>query len=159
MIKEKIAALLEDRFLEEEFKDCFLVEIKESPSGNKLDVYIESDDQLSYGVLRKISRGLEAEIEENGWMPEKYTLDVSSPGVGRPLKHHRQYIKNIGRNIEIDLASGETTNGKLIRAEEEEVEIEIELSKKEAKARGEKVELLVIQKKDIMKAKIKISFK
>jgi ribosome maturation factor RimP len=34
-------------------------------------------------------------------MPGRYRLDVSSPGLDRPLKIRRQYVKNIGRAFQV----------------------------------------------------------
>jgi ribosome maturation factor RimP len=34
-------------------------------------------------------------------MPGKYRLEVSSPGLGRPLKLPQQYVKNIGRKLDV----------------------------------------------------------
>jgi ribosome maturation factor RimP len=48
-------------------------------------------------------------------------LDVSSPGVGRPLKLKRQYFKNIGRNVEIKLTDGSKIEGTLTAADDEKI--------------------------------------
>jgi len=41
-------------------------------------------------------------IEEEGYYPEgDFSLELSSPGIDEPLKLHRQYVKNKGRNIEV----------------------------------------------------------
>jgi len=100
-IIEQIIALLDKKFEEEDFNDCFLVEAHHNNS--KLELFIDSDSNITFTKCRKISRYLESFIDENGWLGEKYTLDVSSPGITRPLKFKRQYVKNIGRKMEIKL--------------------------------------------------------
>ena len=97
---DKIEAHLLKLFEEEEFQDCFLVEINAS-GGSRVEVYIDADAGIDFTRCRKISRYLEAEIEEQGWMNEQYTIEVSSPGLDRPLKFKRQYTKNIGRKLAV----------------------------------------------------------
>ena len=92
--------LIAQKLEEEEFQDCYLVEVK-GPNGGKLEVFIDSDSSMTFQKCQKMSRYLEAQIEEAKWLGEKYTLEVSSPGVGNPLKLKRQYAKNIGRKMEV----------------------------------------------------------
>lgn len=100
MIDDKIKALLDEKFLEEEFTDCFLIEVKQNNS--KVQVFIDSDNSLSLARCTKISRYLEAVIDEEGWLGPKYILEVSSPGASKPLVE-RQYKKHIGRKVSIEL--------------------------------------------------------
>ncbi len=103
MIEDKIAKVLGEFFQEADLKGCFLVDVKSLPN-SKLEVYIDADDQLTIEMCRRTSRHLEHQIEENGWMPEKYKIDVSSPGLDNPLKLKRQYVKNIGRKVSVKLS-------------------------------------------------------
>jgi len=133
VVEHKIAEVLELLFKEEDYKDCFLVEIKESPDGSKLEVFLESDSTLTLGKCQKISRYLEKHIEENRWLPEKYLLEVSSPGVGNPLILKRQYLKNVGRMIEVKLEDGDLKKGKLTEVTDDYIIII-----KAAKGKGKK---------------------
>ena len=60
-------------------------------------------------------------------------MEISSPGLDEPLKLRRQYLKNIGRYVEIVLKSGIKTEGKLMNATDEEVVIEEEKGSKKRK--------------------------
>jgi len=120
MIEEKIAKVLDERFKEADLSGCFLVDVKSLPH-SKLEVYIDADDQLTIDMCRKTSRYLEMQIEENGWMPEKYKIDVSSPGLDNPLKLKRQYVKNIGRKVSIQLLEDRKVEGKLKEVKDNEV--------------------------------------
>ena len=63
-------------------------------------------------------------MEEQNLLKDSYRLEVSSPGVDRPLKFLKQYPKHINRNFEIVYKSGETENkftGKLISIERDEL--------------------------------------
>ncbi len=114
-IEEKIHELLAAKFAEEGFEDCFLVDFHLS-AANKLEVFIDSDTGLTLEKCKRISRYLEHHIDEGGWLGEQYGLEVSSPGLSRPLKLQRQYVKNIGRNVEVTLKDGSVKTGPLVAA-------------------------------------------
>ena len=125
MIENRIAEVLTERFKEEDLSSCFLVGV-DNHKNNKVVVYIDSDDQLTIDMCRRISRYLEKTIEENSWLPEKYTLDVSSPGTDNPIKLHRQYIKNVGRKVSIKLLEGDNIMGRLNIVGENSITIDVE---------------------------------
>ena len=114
-IEEKIHELLAAKFAEEGFQDCFLVDFHLS-AANKLEVFVDCDSGLTLEKCQRISRFLEHDFDEAGWLGEHYTLEVSSPGLGRPFKLQRQYAKNIGRKVEVTLADGSTKTGPLVAA-------------------------------------------
>jgi len=105
--EEQIIQLLEEFFQESDLEDCFITEL--TVSGGKILVYVDSDTDMGFDKCRKISRYLEKHFDETQVFGEKYTLEVSSPGIGRPLKFKRQYIKNVGRKVEVTL-KGEEMN-------------------------------------------------
>ena len=105
--------LLQEKFQEEEFTDCYLIDMDFSKAANRLQVFIDSDSGFGFDKCRRVSRFLEAYFDEKGTFGEKYTLEVSSPGLSRPLKLKRQYIKNIGRLIKIKKTNGEVLEGTL----------------------------------------------
>lgn len=147
MIERLLSEVLEQRFQEEDLKDCFLVDIVISKN-DRVEVFIESDSTLTIDTCRVVSRFLEKKIEENNWLGEKYTLDVSSPGLDNPLKLVRQYIKNVGRNIKVVDQHDQITEGKLIYADEELIRIE-----------QDKSSVAEVKMENIKKAIILISFK
>lgn len=160
-LTEKLTALLEQKFQEEEFSHLFLIELKQL-TNDVIQVFLDSDNSVTYEHCVKISRYLEEQIEEGGWLGEKYTLDVSSAGVGTPLKFKRQYIKNIGRNVSIEVADDHKhIKGVLAEVKEDSVVVEYE---EKVKIEGrKKKELMTIQKEvsfdNIKKTVITISFK
>ena len=108
-----VKGLLAQKFEEEEYKDCFIVEIEYSDVNNKLQIFIDSDSGFGFDKCRRISRHLEAHFDENETLGVKYTLDVSSPGLSRPLKFKRQYVKNVGRMLKVDLVDGGSVEGRI----------------------------------------------
>ncbi len=104
--------------------DIFLVEIKIKPINN-IKIYLDADSGLGIEKCIKINRALYKIMEEMAIYPDgDFSLEVSSPGIEEPLKMHRQYLKNIGRWVEVILNDGAVKTGKLLSVNENEIEIE-----------------------------------
>lgn len=156
-ITEKIESLLQEKFLEEAFADCFIVEIKLG-TGNKLEVFADSDSGMTFEKCQKISRYLEEHIDAQGWLGTHYVLEVSSPGISRPLQFWRQYPRNVGRPVEVTLLDGTKRKGVLQAVHTENIVLSEETSRKEGKKTiKEKVET-AIPFSHIEKTIVKISF-
>lgn len=157
MIENKIEKLIDQAINELEYTDCFLVDMK--VNNTRVEIFLDSDESVTFEKCRKISRKIEAVLDEKQWLGEKYTLEVSSAGVGRPLKFTRQYVKNIGRTLEIKKFDGEKLKGELVQADDEKITIKFEETIKEGKKK-KKIETVVeVQQADIRESKIKVSFK
>ena len=157
-IEEKINHLLAEKFQEEDFKDFFLVGI-ELHKNNKLDVFVDSDSGLALDKCRQISRYLEGYLDEEKWLGEKYTLEVSSPGLTRPLKLKRQYKKNIGRSLEITLSDGSVKTAELKEVNEQGIKVEEWVVVKEGKKKKKMMVESDLLFENIKKALVVISFK
>jgi len=101
---------------------------------------------------------LEAILDESGAYGSNYTLDVSSPGVGSPLKLQRQYKNNIGRTIEI-LVGDQKLEGILKDAGEEEITVTMEVVVKEGNKKKKVLVDNLYKYAEVRSAKIKVSFK
>jgi len=112
MIK-KITEIVDFFFEDPTYVDYYLVEVKVNKHSSKVEVYIDGDQGVSFGICRKVSRAIEAHLDESNYNDGKYTLDVSSPGLSNPLRMNRQYVKNIGREIKVDTITGEVVKGEL----------------------------------------------
>ena len=140
---------------ENHLDDYFLIDIK--IINKKIEIYLDSDDQVTFETCRKISRQLEEVLDEKKWFGESYVLEVSSAGIGKPLKIPRQFKKNVGRNIVLKI-DGEKFSGVLTQADNEGVKIEWEEKVKEGKKNKIISKEKNFQYSEILEAKIKISF-
>ena len=147
MIKDKVEKLLTERFEQDDLKDCFVVDISESKDGRKIEVFVESDNRIKFEQCGIISRYLESYLDDDTSIPENYILEVSSPGIGRPLKHLRQYRLNLGKKVDLTNTSKQKFTGVITGQTEDTVTIELKSGKQES---------FHISK--IKEAKIKISF-
>ena len=149
--RERIYDLVEDKFNGTEF---FLVNVKQA--GTKYQVFIDSDDKISIDKCAEVSRFLEKHLEEENLVPEKYTLEVSSPGMTNSLKHIRQYKKRIGQEFDIWMEDNTHHRGRLMEVKENSIIIEKTKKKKKKVVSKEEIELSLEQ---IKKAVLIFSFK
>ena len=156
MIEDKIVSLLEEKFKEEEFRDFYLVDL-EFKEPARIAVFVDADSGLNTVKCAKLSRYLEEYLDEKNWKNGKYILEVSSPGVDRPLKFPRQYVKNIGKKIDIKTAEGEDLRATLKDANEDFVVLEYRDKIKQGKKKKHVVKQLELPYEAIKKAKIRIS--
>jgi len=82
---------------------------------------LDDDEGTSIAKCIALSRHLEDELDRDA---EDFSLDVSSPGLDQPLKMHRQYQKNIGRDVQLKIREAGKVVGKLIAATEDEIIIQ-----------------------------------
>ena len=102
----------------------FLVELKLKPVNN-LKIFLDGDQGVTIGKCAEINRALYKKIEESGLYPDgDFSLEVSSAGLGEPLKSLRQYKKNLGRRAEVILLDGSRKEGKLTEVNEEGIVLE-----------------------------------
>lgn len=135
----------------------FLVGIRINKS-NVIQVYVDSYEGLSINRCAEISRHLESRLDRD---KEDFELQVSSPGLTESFKVREQFLKNIGREVEIITTNAVKLTGTLKKIETDFILLEV--STKE-KVEGEKKKKLVTREhqidfKDIKSAKVVISFK
>lgn len=134
--------------------DIFLVEIRVKPTNN-VKVYLDADSGLGIEKCIRINRALYKAIEENNiFLEGDFSLEVSSPGIDEPLKLHRQYVKNIGRDVEVTLKDESKKSGKLVAVNDEAIEIEF----KEGKNKKAVVKQQTIAIETIKQIKVQIKF-
>jgi ribosome maturation factor RimP len=132
----------------------FLVEMKMLP-GNNIKVFVDGDNGVSIDKLVKYNRSFYKQIEENGFFPDgDFSLEVSSPGLDEPLILHRQYLKNINRDVEVVMKDGIKLEGKMVSVLENEIVIN------EEKGKGKKKQTIAhtLPYSDIKSTVIKIKF-
>jgi len=121
---------LTEQYIDNE--EIFLVDVsvKGKPGNMKIQVFIDGDDLLGIDECSKISRKLSDELEEKALIEGRYVIEVSSPGVDRPLKLLRQYPKHIGREMEVFTKEGKKFQGVLLSVEDDKIELSIKSSKR-----------------------------
>jgi ribosome maturation factor RimP len=71
-----------------------------------IEVYIDTASGVTTELCAEVSRDISAAIDAGGLIPARYRLEVSSPGIERPLKFPWQYSKHVGRVMHVKVRSG-----------------------------------------------------
>ncbi|WP_247679910.1 MULTISPECIES: ribosome maturation factor RimP [Chitinophaga] len=113
--------------------DNFLVDIRIKPTNN-IKLFLDGDKGVPVATLVSFNRQLYPLLEAAELFPNNdFSLEVSSPGLDEPLKLHRQYLKNIGRKVEVTLLDGSVKEGTLLAVTEDAINIEELVGKKKEK--------------------------
>ncbi len=136
----------------------FVVELKIS-STNVIKVEIDKNEgNVTVDDCIRVSRNVEHNLDRE---EQDFALSVSSAGLDKPLRVTQQFIKNVGRDVDVVLNDGKEITGLLTQANAEK--ITVQTSSKE-KIEGKKKKELVVQDhvlpmNTIKETKIVISFK
>jgi ribosome maturation factor RimP len=152
MIDEKKIQSIVNQYLEN--SDKFLIEVNVRP-GNRVQVLIDGDKGVQIADCALLTRHIEANVDRS---QEDYSLEVSSVGVGSPLKLKRQYPINIGRKIMLVDHDLNKTTGKLVEVVEEGVKIELKPSASDKKAKSGTPETVFFPFSAIKEARVQVSF-
>ena len=68
-----------------------------------LRAYIDKPGGITIDDCELISRALSDDQDEKNFIEESYILEVSSPGLGRPLKKEKDFIRSQGESVEVKL--------------------------------------------------------
>jgi ribosome maturation factor RimP len=93
-------------------------------------------------------------VEDLLYTDGEFSLELSSPGIEEPLRMHRQYLKNKGRNVEVVFTDGSKKEGKLLEVAEQDIIIE----HTEGKGKKAVTQQLVIPFSNIKTTTVQIKF-
>ena len=68
-----------------------------------LRVYVDKEGGIAVDDCEVVSRALSDKLDVDDFIEDSYILEVSSPGLGRPLKKEKDYIRSIGKEVDIHL--------------------------------------------------------
>jgi ribosome maturation factor RimP len=115
--REKVKSLLEEGLAE--YPDLFLIDLTITDT-YKIIVTLDGDKGVQLQDCINISRAVEHNLDRE---EQDFALEVASAGVSLPLKLVRQFRKNIGRTLQIKLAT-ETIEALLVAVSEQDITVE-----------------------------------
>jgi ribosome maturation factor RimP len=115
--REKVKSLLEEGLAE--YPDLFLIDLTITDT-YKIIVTLDGDNGVQLQDCINISRAVEHNLDRE---EQDFALEVASAGVSLPLKLVRQFKKNIGRTLQIKLAT-ETIEALLVAVSEQDITVE-----------------------------------
>ena len=133
-------------------KGFFLIDLvlRGERNNRVIEVYVDAEALVSAEDCAGISREIDKNLEQENILESGYRLEVSSPGVNRPLKFIKQYPKHINRKFDLSYRESDVVkkmSGTLNRIEGNSL-VFIKSSREE----------VVIDFSNIIKAKVIISF-
>ena len=66
-----------------------------------LRAYIDKEGGITVNDCEAVAREMNEILDAEDFIPDSYTFEVSSPGLGRPLRKEKDYVRNMGKDIEI----------------------------------------------------------
>lgn len=105
-LKEKVRPLVKEENLE-------LVDLEFSPSGSRslLRIYVDKAGGVTIDECANLSRKVSDFLDMEDLIPHRYNLEVSSPGLDRPLVKREDFIRKVGEKVRVFLK--EPVDGKL----------------------------------------------
>jgi ribosome maturation factor RimP len=146
MIEKDIIKSLVNKKLAD--SDNYLVEISVR-TDNLISVEIDNDQGVSIDDCVALSRFIDEHLDRER---EDFELEVGSSGITSPFKVVRQYLKNIGKEVEMLLKSGIKLTGILKDADDNGATITVE---KKVKAEESKRKTTVIEDQTYLYSEIK----
>ena len=117
--KELLRSVIEDKLSQ---TDCFLVSLSVS-STTSIVVAIDAVTSVSLEFCIELTQYIEQKFDRN---TEDYSLEVGSYSISEPFVDSRQYVKNIGRTIEILTLEHKKIRGTLLKADSAGFTVETE---------------------------------
>lgn len=116
-----------------------------------IQVFIDGENPVTAEKCAEISREISGKIEQNELVKSSHRLEISSPGIDKPLKFLVQYNKHINRTFDITYLLNDekiSFEGKLMKVEGENLFFLLKKSKEE----------IMLEFNSILEAKVIISF-
>lgn len=79
------------------------VEFVKEGSSWYLRLYVDKEGGITIDDCETVSRAMSDILDREDYIEESYILEVSSPGLGRPLKKDKDFVRSIGSEVEIRL--------------------------------------------------------
>lgn len=80
-----------------------LVDVEYVKEGSNwyLRAYIDKEGGIAVNDCEAVSRRMNSLLDSEDFIPDAYIFEVSSPGLGRPLKKEKDYARSMGKELEI----------------------------------------------------------
>ena len=100
---EKLTEELVMPIIEQNNFELVDVEYVKEASNYYLRIYIDKEGGITVDDCEVVNRALGDLLDQKDFIEESYILEVSSPGLGRPLKKEKDFKRSIGMEVEVHL--------------------------------------------------------
>lgn len=123
------------------------VQVRGNKGSRVVEIYVDGDEGVGIDELARINREVGFLLETDEVIAGRYNLNVSSPGIDRPLTQARQFRKNVGRRLSVKRRTEEgntvVEEGELVSATEDGIALQISPSKQLTVPFGDLIEARV----------------
>lgn len=103
------------------------IDVQASGKRRRVCVIVDRDGGIDLDGIAEASRAASDALDQADAMGDApYTLEVTSPGVDRPLTLPRHWRRNVGRRVRVVLADGTTWDGRILGADDDELVVAID---------------------------------
>jgi ribosome maturation factor RimP len=128
--------------------DLEAVDLSSAGKRRILRVAIDKDGGVTMDDIADATREVSRVLDDTTLMGQQaYTLEVSSPGVERPLTLPRHWRRNAGRLVKVTLSEGEPMTGRITRSDDDGAVIDVEGTERR------------LEYAEVKRARIQIEFK
>ena len=120
----------------------------------RIMVIADGDTALDLNTVAALSRSASALLDGLDNLRDRYVLEVSSPGVDRPLTSEKQFRRARGRKVELQLTDGSQLTGRVGETRDDTVALVV----RAGRGSGQKWELRRIRLAEIVKAIVQVEF-
>jgi ribosome maturation factor RimP len=109
--------------------DCDLEDVSIRQAGRRrlVRIVVDHDGGLPLDLVAQISRELSRALDDADLLGQgAYVLEVTSPGVDRPLTAPRHWARAVGRLVAVSLRNGEKVTGRVRSADGAQAELEVD---------------------------------
>ncbi len=128
--------------------DLEAVDLSSAGKRRVLKVAVDKDGGVTMDDIAEATRTVSRTLDDQGLMGERaYTLEVSSPGVDRPLTLPRHWRRNASRLVKVTLHDGDPVVGRITTSDDDGVTLDVE---------GQQRRLAFA---DVRRAKVQVEFR
>jgi ribosome maturation factor RimP len=107
--------------------DLEAVDLSNAGKRKVLRVAVDKDGGVTMDDIAEATRAVSTALDSDNLMGEQaYTLEVSSPGVDRPLTLPRHWRRNAGRLVKVSLHDGEPVTGRITTSDDDAAVLDVE---------------------------------
>jgi ribosome maturation factor RimP len=105
--------------------ECVWIDLKDAKSAGVLKIYIDLPGGIRHEECERVSKAVaeyfdSCEGEGRPWFKDKYFIEVSSPGIERPLFTPEHYRRFAGRRVQVKIGARKKIEGKLLSCDDAE---------------------------------------
>jgi ribosome maturation factor RimP len=123
------------------------VAVRAAGSRQLVQVVVDRDGGITLDDVAEATRAISAALDEHDPIAGAYVLEVTSPGVDRPLTLPRHWRRNVGRIVDVRTRDGGHVLGRVQSADDEAAEVLVQQD-----------EQVRVAYADVVKAKVQVEF-